>query len=201
MTTKNLLAGIAFLATTAVALAQAPPPQTMRVAGTVESVSGSTFVVKPKQGDNLTVKIADNAQAFWAEPAKISDIKVGDFIAVGAMPQPDGSQKAIQVTIFAESLRGVGEGFRPWDRPNSTMTNATVDSTVAGVDGQVVTVKYKDGDKKIIIGPDADLRRYVPSTISELKSGATIALPRAEKLPDGTLQTGRIYIGRNGVAP
>ena len=119
MTTKRLLAGIAFLATTAVALAQAPPPppQTMRVAGTVESVSGSTFVVKPKQGDDLTVKFADNAQAFWAEPAKISDIKVGDFIAVGAMPQPDGSQKAIQVTIFAEALRGVGEGFRPWDRP------------------------------------------------------------------------------------
>jgi Domain of unknown function (DUF5666) len=178
---------------------QAPPP--VRVAGTIESVNGSSFVLKQKDGSDVTVKVADKAQIFGAEPAKVADIKTGDYIAVGATPQPDGSQKAILVTIFAETMRGVGEGFHPWDRPNTTMTNATVDTTVAGVDGQVVTVKYKDGDKRIIIGSDAEVRRYVPSDSTELKAGAHIALPRAEKQPDGSLQTARIYVGRNGVMP
>jgi len=201
MNMKSKLTGIVLLVAcvTTTALAQQPP--TVRASGTVGSVTGTSFVLKPSNGEDVTVKLADKAQIFGAEPAKIADIKTGDFIAVGAMPQPDGSQKAIQVTIFAESMRGVGEGFHPWDRPNSTMTNATVDTTVAGVDGQVVTVKYKDGDKKIVIDPDAEIRRYVPSDISELKAGAVVAMPRAEKQVDGSLQTGRIYIGRNGVKP
>jgi hypothetical protein len=203
MRAQSLLIGIAMIAASiaAPALAQQPQPQPLRVSGSVESMNGSTLVVKQKDGTDATVKLADKAQVFGAEPAKIADIKTGDFIAVGAMPQPDGSQKAIQVTIFAEAMRGIGEGFRPWDRPNSTMTNATVDTTVASVDGQVLSVKYKDGDKKIVIGSDAEIRRYVPSDISELKAGAVIAIPRAEKQADGSLQTGRIYIGRNGVKP
>jgi hypothetical protein len=201
MRAKILRTGIVIIAAFVAAPALAQQPQTLRVSGTVSSVNGSTFVLKQRDGSDATVKVADNPQIFGAEPAKIADIKTGDFIAVGAMPLPDGSQKAIQVTIFAESQRGTGEGFHPWDRPNSTMTNATVDTTVAGVDGQVVTVKYKDGDKKIVIGSDAEIRRYVPSDISELKPGAVIALPRAEKQADGSLQTGRIYIGRNGVKP
>jgi hypothetical protein len=117
------------------------------------------------------------------------------------MPQPDGRQKAIQVMIFAESQRGLGEGFRPWERPGSTMTNATVDTTVASVDGLVVMVKYKDGQQKIVIGPDAAIRAYVAGDKSELKPGAHIAIVRADKMPDATLQTGRINVGRNGVVP
>jgi hypothetical protein len=185
--------------TTQLALAQQPAP--VRMTGTIASIDGSTLVVKPAQGADATVKIADNVQVFGAERVKITDVKIGDYIAVGAMPQPDGSQKAIQVTVFAESQRGTGEGFRPWDRPGTTMTNATVDTTVSGVDGQVVTVKYKDGDKKIIVGPDAEVRRYVQSDKSELKAGARIALPRVEKAPDGSLQTARIYVGRGDVSP
>ena len=106
------------------------------------------------------------------------------------MPQPDGTQKAIQVMIFAESQRGTGEGFRPWDRPGSTMTNGTVDTTVAGVDGQMLTVKYKDGEQKIVIGPDATIRAYVAGDKSELKPGAHIAIVRADKSADGTLRPG-----------
>jgi hypothetical protein len=167
----------------------------------IESLDGPTLVLKPDDGANLTIKLTDNAQIFGVLAATTADIKTGDFIAVGAMPQPDGSQKAIMVTIFAEAMRGLGEGFRPWDRPGTTMTNATVDSTVASVDGQVVMVKYKDGTQKIIIGPDASIRAYVPGDKSELKSGAHVSLPRIEKLPDGALQAGRVYVGRNGVAP
>jgi hypothetical protein len=149
----------------------------------------------------ITVKLTDNVQVFGVVPATLADVKTGAFIGVGAMSQPDGSQKAIQVMIFAESQRGLGEGFRPWDRPGTTMTNATVDTTVAGVDGQEVTVKYKDGEKKIIIGKDAVIRAYVAGDKSELKPGAHIAIVRADKMPDGTLQTARINVGRAGVVP
>lgn len=179
------------------ALAQAP----QRVRGTIASVDGASLVIKRGEDPDVTVKLADNAQVFGVVPATLADIKPGDFIGVGATPQPDGSQKAIQVMIFAESQRGTGEGFRPWDRPNTTMTNGTVDTAVAGVDGQVVTVKYKNGEQKIIIGPDTVIRAYVSGTRAELKPGAHVAILRADRLPDGTLQTARVNVGRDGVVP
>ena len=199
MRTKRMFAGIAVIAALAAVPALAQQPQ--RVRGTIESVDGSTLVIKQGEGPDVTVKLTDNVQVFGVVPATLADVKPGAFIAVGAMPQPDGSQKAIQVMIFTESQRGLGEGFRPWDRPGTTMTNATVDTTVAGVDGQEVTVKYKDGEKKIIIGKDVVIRAYVAGDKSELKPGAHIAIARADKLHDGTLQTARINVGRDGVVP
>jgi hypothetical protein len=199
MRTKRMFAAIAVTAALAAVPALAQQPQ--RVRGTIESVDGSTLVIKQGEGPDVTVKLTDNVQVFGVVPATPADVKTGAFIGVGAMPQPDGSQKAIQVMIFAESQRGLGDGFRPWDRPGATMTNATVDTTVAGVDGQEVTVKYKDGEKKIIIGKDAVIRAYVAGDKSELKPGAHIAIVRADKMPDGTLQTARINVGRDGVVP
>jgi hypothetical protein len=197
MRTKRMFAGIAVIA----ALAAVPALAQQRVRGTIESVDGSTLVIKQSEGPDVTVKLTDNVQVFGVVAATLADVKPGAFIAVGAMPQPDGSQKAIQVMIFAESQRGLGEGFRPWDRPGTTMTNATVDTAAAGVDGQEVTVKYKDGEKKIIIGKDVVIRAYVAGDKSELKPGAHIAIVRADKMPDGTLQTARINVGRDGVVP
>jgi hypothetical protein len=194
-----MFAAIAVTAALAAVPALAQQPQ--RVRGTIESVDGSTLVIKQGEGPDVTVKLTDNVQVFGVAPATLADVKTGAYIGVGAMSQPDGSQKAIQVMIFAESQRGLGEGFRPWDRPGTTMTNATVDTTVAGVDGQEVTVKYKDGEKKIIIGKDAVIRAYVAGDKSELKPGAHIAIVRADKMPDGTLQTARINVGRAGVVP
>jgi len=180
-----------------IAAAQQPLP----VRGAIQSLDGSMLVVKPADGPDVSIKLADNVQVFGVRPATIADVKVGDFIGVGAMPQPDGSQKAILVTIFAESLRGLGEGFRPWDRPGTTMTNATVDSIVAGIDGQEVLVKYKDGEKKIVIGRDAKLRAYVAGERADLVPGARIAVMRPDKLADGSLQAGRINVGRDGLVP
>lgn len=182
-------------------LSFAQAPQTIRVRGTIASIDGSTLMIKQGEGPEVAVKLTDGAQVFGVAPATLADIKLGDFIGVGAMPQPDGSQKAIQVMIFVPSQRGLGEGFRPWDRPGSTMTNGTVDTTVAGVDGQVLSVKYKDGAQKIVVGADATIRAYAVSDKSELKPSAAIAIVRAEKMPDGTLQTGRVNVGRNGVVP
>ncbi|MET0924988.1 MAG: hypothetical protein ABWY47_17770, partial [Xanthobacteraceae bacterium] len=153
------------------------------------------------EAGDLKVKLADNAAVFGVVKASLADIKPGAFIGVGATPQADGSQRAIQIMIFADVQRGTGEGHRPWDRPNTTMTNATVDQTVAGVDGQVVTVKYKDGEKKIIVPPDAVIRAYMVGSKDELKPGANIMIVRATKQPDGTFGADRVNVGRDGIAP
>jgi hypothetical protein len=175
--------------------------QSMRVRGTVERLDGPTLVVKTRDGE-VQVNLTEKAGVFGVAKGSLTDLKPGAFVGVGAMPQPDGSQRAIQVTVFAEVQRGTGEGHRPWDRePNSTMTNATVDTTVAGVDGQVLTVKYKDGEKKIVVPPSATILRYEVGDRSELKPGANIAIIRAVKKPDETLETDRVNVGRGGVVP
>jgi hypothetical protein len=174
--------------------------QTMRIRGPIQAVDGGTMTVKAGEAD-LKVKLTDNAAVFGVVKATLADIKQGSFIGVGAMPQADGSQRAIQIMIFSESQRGTGEGHRPWDRPGSTMTNATVDTTVAGVDGQVVTVKYKDGEKKIVVPSDAVIRAYLVGSKDELKPGANIMIVRATKQEDGTFTADRVNVGRDGIAP
>jgi hypothetical protein len=185
----------------ALAVTAAVAQQTQRIRGTIDTIDGATLHVKQDKGPEAVVKLADKLQVFGVAPATLGDVKKNSFIGVGAMPQPDGSQKAIQITIFAESQRGTGEGFRPWDKPGTTMTNATVDTTVAGVDGQVLTVKYKGGEKKIVVGKDAVIRAYFPSSKDELKPGAHIAIARAQKQADGTFTADRVNVGRNGIQP
>ena len=176
--------------------------QSMRVAGTVADFDGRVLAIKSDKLGEVKVNLTGDVAVFGVTKATVADIKPGAFIGVGAMPQPDGSQRAIQVTVFAEVQRGLGEGHRPWDaRPNSTMTNATVERTVAGVDGQVVMVKYKDGEKKIVVPPDAVILAYVVGDKSELKPGAHVAIVRALKKPDDSLETNRVNVGRGGVVP
>jgi hypothetical protein len=194
----GMIAGAAVAA--ALAIAPAFAQQTVRVRGPIQAVDGSTLTVKAGEAE-VKVKLTDNVAVYGVVKATLADIKPGVFIGVGAMPQADGTQRAIQVMIFAEQQRGTGEGHRPWDRPNTTMTNATVDTTVAGVDGQVITVKYKDGEKKIIVGSDAVIRAYVVGSRDELKPGANINIVRAERKPDGTLEAARVNVGRDGIVP
>ena len=196
----RILGPIALVALLAASPAFAQQTPQTRVRGTIEKVDGSTLTVRAGEAGELKVVMTDNVQIFGIAKGTLADVKTGGFIGVGAMPQPDGSQKAIQVTIFPESMRGTGEGFRPWDRPGSTMTNATVDNTVASVDGQVVMVKYKDGEKKIIITPESVIRTYVATDKSELKVGAAIA-GNAVKKPDGAFEIARINVGRDGIVP
>jgi hypothetical protein len=184
----------------AVTTASAQQPQTQRVVGKIEGVDGAVLVVKTAQGE-AKVGVTPNVQVYGVTKATTADIKPNSYIGVGATPQADGSQKAIRVMIFAEPQRGIGEGHRPWNRPNTTMTNATVDTTVASVNGQVIMVKYKDGEKKIIIGPDATINAYVVGDKSELKPGANIAINAAAKKPDGSLEANRINVGRGDVIP
>jgi hypothetical protein len=178
---------------------------TVRVRGTIERVEGQTLVVKSRDGAELKVALADNAVIVGLVKASLSDIKPGSFVGVTGMPQADGSQKAVEVHIFPEAMRGTGEGHYAWDlRPQSTMTNAnvvTVEQTVTGVEGRTLTMKYKDGEKKIIVPPDVPIVTYVMGDKSELKPGAKIFIAAAKKLPDGTLQAPRVNFGKDGLTP
>ena len=175
---------------------------TVRVRGTIEQVEGQTLMVKSRDGAELKVVLADNALIVGIVKASLSDIKPGSFVGVTGMPQADGSQKAVEVHIFPEAMRGTGEGHRPWDlRPQSTMTNANVEQTVAGIDGQTLTLKYKDGEKKVVVLPDTQIVTYVPGDKSELKPGVKIFISAANKRPDGTLQAPRVNFGKDGLTP
>ena len=182
------------------AWAQQPP--SVRVSGTVESFDGHVLAVKSEKLGEVKIGLADKTTVFGVTKATLADVKPGAYVGIGAMPQADGSQRAIQVTVFAETQRGLGEGHRPWDaRPNSTMTNGTVDQTVAAVDGPMLTVKYKDGEKKIVVPPEATIRAYVIGSKDELKPGAHVAIVRALKGPDGSLAADRVNVGRGDVVP
>ena len=189
-----IVAGVVALAGSA--LAQQPAP--VRVRGEIEKVDGNTLTVKARDGAMLTINVPDNVRVMNFVKASLADIKPSSYIGVTAMPQADGSQKAIAIHIFLEAQRGTGEGHRPWDlRPGSTMTNAAVETTAGSVDGQVLTVKYKQGDKidekKVIVPPDAAIVTYAPADRSELKPGA-------QKQADGTLQAAAVNVGK-GVTP
>jgi hypothetical protein len=200
MSRIGILASFALVAAFAASSAWAQQPPGTRVAGKITAVDGPTLTVKTAQ-DEVKVTVPANVQVISSMKGTMADIKQGSYIGVGATPQADGSQKAIRVNIFAEPQRGVGEGFRPWDRPNTTMTNATVDTTVTSVDGQVVMLKYKDGEKKIIVGPDAAIINNVVGDKSELKPGANVAIPAASKNPDGSYSAARINVGRGDFMP
>ena len=197
----GILCGLAFGIISASAQDSAKD-KPVRVAGTVESFDGQTLAVKSAKLGEVKINLTADATVFGVAKATLADVKAGSYVGIGAIPQPDGSQRAVQVTVMAESQRGLSEGHRPWDaRPNSTMTNGTIDQTVAGVDGQVLTVKYRDGEKKIIVPPDAVIQAYVVSDKSELKPGAHIAIVRAVKKPDGSLAANRVNVGRGEVVP
>jgi hypothetical protein len=184
-----------------VAGAQQQPPPT-RIRGTIEAVDGSLLTIKTREGSDVKVRMTDNVAVFGVVKTSLSEIKEGSYIGVSAMPEPDGSQKALAVHIFPENQRGAAEGFRPWDlRPNSTMTNATVVETVKGTDGQNILVKYKDGEKKVVVPPETPIVTFVAGDASEVKPGVKIIIFGAAKKEDGTLEANRVNVGRDGITP
>jgi multidrug efflux pump subunit AcrA (membrane-fusion protein) len=183
-------------------MAWAQQPPAVRIRGTIEAVDGPLLAVKSREGTDMKVRVTDNVAVFGVANIAMSEIKPGSYIGVSALPEPDGTQKALAVHIFPESQRGVAEGFRPWDlRPNSTMTNATVATTVAGTDGQDILVKYKDGEKKVVVPPGTPIVTFLPGDKSELKPGAKIIIFGATRKDDGTLEANRVNVGRDGITP
>lgn len=189
---------VAFLFAVSTAAAQAP----VRVRGTIEQVQGDTLMVKSRDGTDLKVVLAANAPVAAVIKASLSDIKVGTYIGIASMPQPDGTLRAIEVHIFPEAMRGTAEGHFPWDlRPQSMMTNAAVEQMVTGVDGQTLTLKYKDGLQKIFVPSDAIIVTYAPGDRADLKPGIKIFVFAAKKRDDGSLEAPRLNYGKDGLTP
>ena len=176
--------------------------ETVRIRGTIERVEGPVYVVKNRDGAELKLTVTDNPLFVAIVKSTMADIKPGMYVGSTGVTQPDGSQKAIEVHIFPESMRGTGEGHYDWDlKPNTKMTNANVEQTVAGVEGQTLSVKYKDGEKKLLVTPETAVVTYVVGNKDDLKPGTRIFIAAAKKQPDGSLQTARITYGKDGLTP
>ena len=176
--------------------------ETVRIRGTIESVAGDGYVVKNRDGAEYKVVVTDPGLYVAIVKSTMADIKPGMFVGATGMTQPDGSQKAIEVHIFPESMRGTGEGHYDWDlKPNTKMTNANVEQTVAGVEGPVLSVKYKDGEKKVMVTPETAVVTYVVGDKSDLKPGIKIFVGAGKKQADGTVQTPRVTYGKDGLTP
>jgi len=176
--------------------------ETIRLRGTIERVEGPVYVVKSRDGSELKLTVTDNPLFVAIAPATMADVKAGMFVGSAGMMQPDGTQKAIEVHIFPESMRGTGEGHYDWDLlPQSKMTNANVEHMVTGSNGQILSVKYKDGEKKLVVTPQTVVVTYEMGKREEVQPGTRIFVGAAKKQADGTLQTPRITYGRNGEGP
>jgi len=188
--------------------AQQQQQQTQRLAGTIERVDGNTIFAKGRDGSAITLNVPDNVVVTAVFKATVADIKPGAYIGSGATPQADGSQKAVEVHIFAESMRGQGDGHRPgwYGAPNGTMTNGAVEPTgtvsTVGAGGEPsFVVKYKEGDKRIVVPPNAHIVRYEVGSKDDLKAGVPFSIQAAAKQPDGTFTTPRINVGKDGGQP
>jgi hypothetical protein len=198
--TRPLIAVAMVATSTLSAIAQKAPTPT-RIRGTLEAINGDVLDVKSRSGEEVKLHMTGDAKFFGITKISLADIKVGSFVGTTTVPGPDGTPKAVEVHVFPENMRGTGEGSYPWDsRPNSTMTNATVADSVAGVDGKTILVKYKDGEKKVVVSDDTPIVTYVPGDKGELKPGVKL-IAFVKQLPDGSFDTNRISFGVDGLTP
>jgi hypothetical protein len=200
-TIRPVLAAVSFALICAALPASAQQP--IRLRGTIDRMEGPVFVVKNRDGVEVKMVTTEKPQYIGMFKSAIADIKPGQFIGSTAMPQPDGSQKASEVHIFPESMRGLGEGHYEWDlMPKSTMTNANIEQSVSGVDGPVLSVKYKGGEKKLLVTPETIVVTFYPGDRAELKPGTKIwAGPALTKQADGTLLAPLVIYGKDGIEP
>jgi hypothetical protein len=200
-TLKRPLIAVAMVAaSTLYAIAQQSPTPS-RVRGTIEAVDGDVLAVKSRSGEDVKLHMTSDMRVVGITKIALADIKVGSFVGTTTVPGPDGMPTAVEVHVFPEDMRGTGEGSRPYDlRPNSSMTNATVAESVAGTDGNTLLVKYKDGEKKVLVPPETPVVTYVPGDKSDLKAGAKV-IAFMKKLSDGSYETNRVSVGRDGLTP
>jgi hypothetical protein len=198
--TRPLVAVAMVAASSLYAIAQQPPAPS-RVRGTIEGIVGDELAVRSRGGEEVKLHMTGDIRVVGITRIQLSDIKVGSFIGTTTVPGPGGTQNAVEVHVFPEDMRGTGEGSRPYDlRPNSTMTNATVAESVAGNDGHTLRVTYKNGEKKVVVSPNTPVVTYVPADKSDLKAGAKV-IAALKRLPDGSFETDRVSVGRDGLTP
>ncbi len=190
--------GLSALAASPLALAQPAPT---RVRGVVDTFASPDLSVTSREGPKVAIRLADTARVVAVKKATLADVKPGSYVGIAAMPRPDGSQLAIEVLIFPEAMRGTGEGHRPWDlMPESTMTNATVAETVGKVEGQTLTLTYKDGQKTVIVPPEAPIVTFVPAERADIKPGTRVVVTVVRAV-EGPALSGSIVVGKDGIDP
>src|SRR5262245_55434087 len=202
---KPSILAAAAIATVLAVTTVAAQTQNVRVRGTIEKIDGNLLTVKSRDGADLNLKLKDDAAVRGIVKATLADVKAGVMVGITSMPQADGSLKAVEIHIFP-ATQNVNQNHGPWDlEPNSQMTNGRVETSVADVNGQVLTVEYKARDKppeqkKITVTPQTIIVAYEPATKDELKVGQKIFVANAPKLPDGTIEVATISYGKN-IAP
>jgi hypothetical protein len=199
---RLFLAGLMVLSCIALApfMADAQPAP-VRVRGTIESVNGDLLIVKGRDGRNVTMRMTASAAVAGVEKISLADIKPGAYIGVTTVADAQGNQRASEVHLFPEALRGAGEGTQAWDTaPGSSMTNGGLDKIVNGNDGVTLTVKYRGGEKQVTVVPETEVVRLVPGKRSDLQAGAKI-IAAALHNADGVLETSRISVGLGGLTP
>ncbi len=199
MNRRLLLALMGTLSIAGGAMAQTPAPT--RIRATIDKLDGNTLSLTTRANAKVTVMLTDDAKVVAASKAQVGDIKPGSYIGSAAVPQPDGSLKALEVTVFPPSMNGTGEGSYGWDlTPASTMTNGTVGDLVVS-EGRTMTVKYGNGgEKKIVVPDDVPIVSLAPSDRTLLVPGAHVVIAAA-KAADGALTASRVTVGANGTVP
>ncbi len=183
-----------------VTLAQTPAT-TQRIRGDVTSIDGLNLQAKERSGQLLTIKLAENYVVTAVAKVAIEAITVNSFVGAASMPQPDGTQSALEVLVFPESGRGSNEGHYAWDlQPGSMMTNATVTEVTAVGPARRLTLRYKDGEKVVVVPADAPIVTFEPGDRAMLKPGAHVLIT-AMRQPDGSLTAARVAVGKDGLVP
>jgi hypothetical protein len=198
ITMKRLFAITLLLLYAAVAASQTPP---VRVRGKIEKLDGQVLIVKSREGPSVTIKLNDNFTVAGVVAASLADVAAGKYVGIASLPQADGSQKALEVLIFPDAMRGAGEGHYAWDlMPDSMMTNADVADVASGAQGRTFSLKYKDGEKKVMVPDGIPIVTFVAADRSALTAGASVFIG-TQKQPDGSLTAGRVNVGLKGLVP
>jgi hypothetical protein len=194
---RSVIATLAFLGLTSIGDAQG-----LRLRGAIESTNGQTFVVHTREGETASVRLKEGAPIGALIKAQLADIKPGLFVGAAAVPGPEGALRALEVHIFPEAMRGMGEGFRPFDlAPGSSMTNGNISAVVETVDGRKLTVTYKGGEQTIVVDQATPIVTMTPGSSDDLKSGAGVIVFAVGKDADGAYEASRLIVGRDGVKP
>jgi hypothetical protein len=180
---------------------QAPQGRPTRIRGTVEKLDGHALTIKSREGQQVTVALAPNVTIAYLVKKSLADIKAGDFVASTSTKGTDGKNHSVELRIFPEAMRGLGEGQYAWDLvPESLMTNATVTGVTGAPQGQTLKVTYKGGESELVVGPDTPIFSYGSGDTSLLKPGAAIFIVALKK-DDGTLSAGRVTAEKDGIKP
>jgi hypothetical protein len=202
MMTKLLLAGaLIALVILPAGAQQAPQGAPTRIRGTIDKLNGQDLTVQSREGQTVSIALADNVAVAYLVKKNIGDIKPGDYIASTGIKGTDGKLHAVEVRIFPESLRGAGEGQYPWDlKPDSVMTNATVGTITQAPQGNVVKVSYKGTESEYTIDPTTPIFANATGDRSLLAPGAAVFVI-ASKHDDGKLTSARLYVEKDGIKP